>query len=127
MDMQNTQVGHWALTLTTTDPATGVTTTIPVPAGDVFTATSSSASLGVAIANDAAGNQELVTTPMVVRSDATNGGGGIVVTVTDSAGDVAGELSGADAINIVTVPVVPVIRLGAPSFTTQAAPTAPGP
>lgn len=126
MDIQNTQVGHWPLTLTTTNAA-GVTTTIPVPAGDVFSAASSSASLGVAVSLDAAGNQELVTTPLVIESDAANGGGGIVVTVTDSAGDVAGELSGADAINIVTVPVVPVIRLGAPTFTTQPAPTAPGP
>jgi hypothetical protein len=126
MDIQNTQVGHFPLTLTSTTAA-GVTTTVPVPAGDVFTATSSSPSLGVAVANNAAGNQELVITPLVIESDAANAGGGIVVTVTDSNGDVAGELSGADAINIVTVPVVPVIRLGTPVFTTQPAPTAPGP
>ena len=126
MNIQNIQVGHFPLTLTTTDAA-GVVTTVPVPAGDVFSATASSASLGVAIANDAAGNQELVITPMVIESDAANGGGNIVVTVTDSAGDIAGELSGADAISIVTVPVVPNIRLGVPSFTTQPAPTAPGP
>lgn len=126
MDIQNTQVGHFPLTLTTTDAA-GVTTTVPVPAGDVFSATSSSPSLGVAIANDAAGNQELVITPLVIESDTTNGGGGIIVTVTDSNNDTAGELSGADAVSIVTVPVVPAVRLGVPTFSTQPAPTAPGP
>lgn len=126
MDIHNTDVMHVPLTLTTTDAA-GVKTTVPVPAGDVFTATSSSPSLGVAIANDASGNQELVATPLVLQSDAGNGGGNITVTVTDSAGDTAGELTGANAINIVLVPVVAAITLGAPTFTTQAAPTAPGP
>jgi hypothetical protein len=123
MDLQNTQVAHFALTLV--DAASG--TAVPVPPGDVFTATSSSPSLGVSIGTDASGNQELICTPLVLQSDGANGGGSIVVTVTDSAGDNAGELSGADAINIVTVPVVPTIRLGQPTLTTQAAPTAPGP
>ncbi len=128
MDMQNTQVGHWPLTLTTTNPATGVVTTIPVPAGDVFSAVSSRpTSLGVAIANDAAGNQELVVTPLVIESDAANGGGGITVTVTDSNGDSAGELAGANAINVLPVPVVPAVAIGTPTFTAQPAPTAPGP
>lgn len=119
--MHNTEVNHYALTLT----ENGVT--VPVPAGDVFSAQSSSPSLGVAIANDAAGNQELVVNPLVLQSDAANGGGGIVVTVTDSNGDAAGELSGLDAIDIITVPVVRQIRLGTATVTTQAAPTAPGP
>jgi len=127
MELQNTQVMHRPLTLTTTDPATGVVTTIPVPAGDVFFAAASSPSLGVAIANDAAGNQELVVNALVIRSDATNGGGSISVTVTDSNGDAAGELTGADAIDIVPHPVQPVVTIGAPTFTTQPAPTAPGP
>lgn len=126
MDIHNTDVMHVPLTLTTTDAA-GVKTTVPVPAGDVFTATSSSPSLGVAIANDASGNQELVATPLVLQSDAGNGGGNITVTVTDSAGDTAGELTGANAINIVLVPVVAAITLGAPTFTSQPAPTASGP
>lgn len=123
MDLQNTQVAHFPLTLV--DPVAG--TAIPVPAGDVFTPVSSSASLGVAVGTDASGNQELICTPLVIESDATNGGGSITVTVTDSAGDTAGELSGASAINIVTVPVIPSIHLGTVTFTTQAAPTAPGP
>lgn len=127
MDIQNTQVGHWPLTLTQTDPATGTVTTVPVPQGDTFSATSSSTSLAVSVGPDAGGNQELITTPMVVESSPNNGGGNIVVTVTDSAGDVAGELSGADAINIVPTPVTTVIRLGTPTFTTQPVPATPGP
>jgi hypothetical protein len=123
MDLQNTQVAHFPLTLA--DPNTGAA--IAVPAGDVFTATSSSPSLGVAISTDADGNQQLDVTPLVVQSDSQNGGGNITVQVTDSNGDAAGELTGADAINIVTVPVVPQIRLGAVTFTQQAAPTNPGP
>jgi hypothetical protein len=126
MDIQNIQVGHFPLTLTKTDAA-GTVTVVPVPAGDVFTAKSSSPSLGVAIANDASGNQELVVTPLVLESSPANGGGNITVTVTDSAGDTAAELSGANAINIVTVPVVAAIHLGTASFTAQATPTAPGP
>lgn len=124
MDMHNTDVGHWALTLTTTDQATGVKTTVPVPAGDVFLAVSTSPSLAVTVANDAAGNQEVVGSPMVLQSDSGNGGGNIGFTVTDSAGDTAGEVTG---INIITVPVVAQVTLGAPTFTTQPAPTAPGP
>jgi hypothetical protein len=128
MDVQNTQVVHIPLTLTTTDPTTGAVTVVPVPAGDTFSAVSSApASLGVAIGLDASGHQELVGTPLVLESSSANGGGNITVTVTDSAGDTAGELTGANAINIVTVPVVDAIALGAPTFTTQAAPTAPGP
>jgi hypothetical protein len=123
MDLQNTQVMHRPLTLT--DPATGAT--VPLPAGDVFTAAASSPSLGVVIALDAAGNQELVMNALVIRSDATNGGGNIQVTVTDSAGDTAADVTGADAINIVPTPVSAVISIGAPTFTTQPAPTAPGP
>jgi hypothetical protein len=126
MDIHNTQVFHIPLTLTTTDAA-GVVTVIPVPAGDVFTPVSSSPSLSVTVAPDATGNQELVGAPMVLESDAANGGGNITVTVTDSNNDVAGELTGANAINITLVPPVPKVALGVPTFTTQAAPTAPGP
>lgn len=126
MDIHNTQVAHIPLTLTTTDAA-GVVTVVPVPPGDRFTAVSSSASLGVAVAPDAAGNQELVLTPLVLESDAANAGGNITVTVTDSAGDTAGELIGANAINILTVPPIPQVVLGTPTFTAQPAPTAPGP
>jgi hypothetical protein len=126
MDIHNTQVAHFALTLTTTDAA-GVVTVIPVPAGDRFTPISSSASLGVAVTPDATGNQELVLTPLVLQSDAANAGGNITVTVTDSAGDVAGQLTGVNAINITLVPPIPAIALGTPTFTTQPAPTAPGP
>lgn len=126
MDMQNTQVMHRSLTLTLTDAA-GVKTVVPVQSGDLFHAVASSPSLEVTIATDANGNQELVGTPVVLESDATNGGGNITVTITDSAGNTAAELSGPDAVNIILVPPVPVITIGAPTFTTQAAPTAPGP
>lgn len=123
MDLQNTQVAHFPLTLV--NQATGQV--VPVPAGDVFTVTTSSASLGGAMSTDAGGNQQVDLTPMVLESDSANGGGSITVTVTDSAGDIAGELSGVNAISIVTVPVIPQITLGTPTFTTQPAPTAPGP
>lgn len=126
MDIHNTDVIHIPLTLTTTD-ANGVKTTVPVPAGDVFHVIASSPSLAVSIGLDANGNQEVVGAPVVLQSDAANNGGNITVTVTDSAGDTAGELTGANAINIVLVPPVPQITLGAATFSTQPAPTAPGP
>lgn len=126
MDIHNTDVIHFPLTLTVTD-ATGAKTTKPIPAGDVFTAVSSSPSLAVSVGLDASGNQEVVGSPTVLESDAANGGGGITIHVTDSAGDTAADVTGADAINIIVVPPVPQIALGTPTFTTQAAPTAPGP
>lgn len=65
------------ITIKTTNSAGKVE---PYPTGDVFTATSSSPSLGVAIGTDAGGNPALILTPLVQNSP------GITVTVTDSAG-----------------------------------------
>lgn len=125
MDIHNTEVGHGTLTLESVDATTGVATPVPVPPGDVFTAVSSApASLAASIALDAAGNQELVVTPLVLQSDATNAGGNVSITVTDSNGDTVASLSG---LNVVLNPVVNRIAIGALTFTTQAAPTAPGP
>lgn len=123
MDIHNTQVIHIPLTLTTTS-ASGAVSTVPIPAGDVFTPTASSPSLAMSMGVDASGNQEAIGSPVVLESDSGNGGGNITITITDSAGDVAGTLTG---INITLVPPVPQIALGTPTFTTQAAPTAPGP
>lgn len=126
MDIHNTQVIHIPLTLTTTSAA-GVTTVVPIPPGDVFTPVASSPSMAMSMGLDVNGNQEVVVAPTVLESDAGNGGGNITITVTDSAGDIAATLTGTNAINITLVPPVPQITLGTPTFTTQAAPTAPGP
>src|SRR5271154_6738727 len=65
------------ITIETTNQAGTVE---PYPAGDVFTVTSSSASLGVAIGTDKNGNPAIVLTPLVQAPPA------IVVTVADSTG-----------------------------------------
>jgi hypothetical protein len=92
---------------------------VPAPSGDTFSVASSSASLGVAIGADAAGNPAVVMTPLVVASP------NISVTVSDSAGlaafvqvvDVVADTKpaaiGLDIANVVEVP--------------QATPTNPGP
>ena len=91
----------------------------PAPAGDVFTATSSSPSLGVAIGKDANGNPTLILTPLVQVSP------GITVTVSDSAGlAVATQL-----VDIVqdNTPTNVVLDLADAVLTAQPVPTAPGP
>lgn len=124
MDIHNTQVAHYAITLT--DPTTGLP--VPVPAGDTFTAVSTAPnSLSTTAVQLADGSWEVVAAPLVLESDAANGGGSIGFSVSDTAGDVVADLTGADLINILTVPVVEVIHLAVPTFTTQPAPTNPGP
>ena len=116
-----TDVHH--LSIGIVDPATQ--NAEPVPAGDTFSAVSSSPAIGATIDLDANGNQEVVINALTLPSAATMGQ---TVTVTDSAGDVA-------AVQAVDypVPVTPVpgdIVLGVSNdatVTTQAAPTNPGP
>lgn len=108
----------WVVTATikTTDAAGD---TEPVPAGDVFSAASSSPSLGVAIGADANGNPAVVMTPMVQASP------NITVTVSDSAG-----LAMASFVVDIVPDVTPtniVVDLSGATHTTQATPTAPGP
>jgi hypothetical protein len=91
----------------------------PVPAGDVFTAKSSSASLGVAVSADKNGNPTLVLTPLVQASP------GISVTVTDSAGLAQATLV-VDIVPDVTDTNI-VLDVADATHTSQPVPTAPGP
>jgi hypothetical protein len=93
--------------------------TEPVPPGDVFSVSSSSPSLGVAIGTDASGNPAVVMTPMVQASPA------ITVTVGDSAGLTAFSFV-VDIVPDVT-PTNIVVDLADATHITQPTPTAPGP
>ena len=91
----------------------------PAPAGDVFTVTSSSPSLGVAIGSDASGNPTLILTPLVQASP------NITVTVSDKAGlAVATQI-----VDIVqdNTPTNVVLDLADATSAPQAVPTATGP
>jgi hypothetical protein len=91
----------------------------PVPTADVFTVTSSSPSLGVAIGATAAGNPAIVLTPLVQVSP------GITVTVSDSAGlKLATQL--VDIVSDVT-PKNIVLDLPDATSVPQPVPAAPGP
>jgi len=91
----------------------------PPPAGDTFTVTSSSASLGVAIGTTAAGGPAVVMTPMVQLSP------GISVEVKDSAGLTAWTQL-VDIVADVT-PTNIVLDVADATHTAQPVPTAPGP
>ena len=89
----------------------------PPPAGDVFSAKSSSPSLGVSIVTSP--SLALVLTPLVQASP------GITVTVSDSAGlAVATQI--VDIVQDVT-PTNVVLDLAAAALTPQPVPLAPGP
>jgi hypothetical protein len=89
----------------------------PPPAGDTFTATSSSPSLGVAVVTSPV--LALVLTPLVQASP------GITVTVKDSAGlTVATQL--VDIVQDVT-PTNIILDLAGATTVSQPVPTAPGP
>ena len=103
-------------TIKTTDAAGN---TEPVPAGDVFTASSSSPSLGVAIGTDASGNPAVVMTPMVQASP------NITVTVSDSAGLMAASFV-VDIVPDIT-PTNIVVDLADATHATQPTPSNPGP
>lgn len=91
----------------------------PPPSGDVFTAVSSSPSLGAAVSKDAGGNPTLVLTPLVQASP------GITVTVSDNAGlKVATQL--VDIVQDTTDTNV-ILDLAGAATTSQTVPTAPGP
>lgn len=92
---------------------------VPAPAGDTFTVTSSSPSLGVAIGATTAGAPAVVLTPLVQASP------GITVTVSDS----AGLTSFAQLVDIVQdlTPKAITLDLADAVEVSQPAPTAPGP
>ena len=92
---------------------------VPPPAGAVFTAASSSPSLGAAIAADASGNPTLVLTPLVVASP------NITVTVSDSSGQAAATQV-CDIVEDLT-PTNIVLDTAAETTTPQPVPTNPGP
>lgn len=92
----------------------------PIPAGDKFSAASSSPAVSATIGADDNGSPTLILNALTLPSPATMG---VVVEVSDSAGDVAVDLT-VDY----SVPVVPGdITLGAAVITDQPAPTKPGP
>lgn len=113
-EIPNDQV--WSFTIETANSAGTVE---PAPAGDVFTAVSSSPSLGVAIGTDATGAPAVIVTPLVQLSP------GISVTVSDSAG-LAQFVQVFDIVADVT-PTNVVLDLADGTHTAQPVPAAPGP
>lgn len=91
----------------------------PVPSGDVFSAASSSPSLGVAIGATAAGNPAVVLTPTVQASP------NITVTISDSAGLKQATLV-VDIVPDVTDTNI-VLDVADATHASQPVPTAPGP
>ena len=105
------------ITIKTTDSAGA---TVPVPAGDTFTAVSSNpASLNAVIGKDAAGNPALVLNALVQASP------NITVTVSDSAG-LPQAVQIVDIVPDVT-PTNIVLDVADATHVAQPAPTAPGP
>jgi hypothetical protein len=105
------------ISIVTTDAAGA---TVPAPASDVFSVTSSApTSLTAAIGKDANGNPAVVLTPLVQVSE------GLSITITDS----AGLTSDAQGIDIVQdlAPKAIGLNLTTASVTAQTVPTAPGP
>ena len=108
----------YTIPISIVDAATGQPE--PIPAGDTFSASSSSAAVSAAVAADSNGSPTLVVNALTLPSENTMG---ITVEVTDSAGDVA-----VDLVVDYPVPAAPGdIVLGAAVVTTQTAPTKPGP
>ena len=94
--------------------------TVPVPAGDVFSASSDSpAAINTVIGKDAAGNPALVMNGLVQEHP------DITVTISDSAGLVAAVLV-VDIVADVT-PKNIVLDLADATHVAQPVPTAPGP
>lgn len=91
----------------------------PLPAGDTFTVTSSSPSLGAAIGVGSAGGPAIVLTPTVQESP------NITVTVTDSAGLTQVVLL-VDIVQDVT-PTNLVLDVADATHVSQPVPAAPGP
>lgn len=115
--------------ITLLDTTTTPPTVKPVPAGDVFSVASSKASsLGASFGVDPSPGGTLmgaIGTPLVLVSDATNAGGGITLTITDSNGDVQVV---SDPISISAIAVPLHITAAAPTFSVNPTlPTAPGP
>jgi hypothetical protein len=110
----------YTITIGLVDAATGIV--MPFSPGDTFSAASSDPAIGAAIGLDANGNPALVVRALTLPDANTASS---MVTVTDSAGDVAAELT-------VLYPVPPavgdiVLDVATAAVTAQPAPTAPGP
>lgn len=119
-----------AIALVTTDAAG---TAVPMPAGNVTTVATTgqfAASLGAAIGvMPGTSNPAVILTPMVLESDAGNNGGGIGLTLTDSAGLPISSATTAALFDITvdTTPTQEGLDLTNVASTPQTAPTAPGP
>jgi len=108
---------------------------VPAPAGDTVSAVASgsfAASLGVAVTvMPGTSNPAVSLTPLVVESDAGNSGGGISITLTDSAGLAEDSASQNVMFDIVVPPPGPAMTEGfdltGVVSQPQATPTAPGP
>lgn len=112
---------------------------VPAPPGDVVTATAtgphaasllfSTGTMPAGAPN--AGAPAVIGTPMVMVSDATNGGGGIGLQLTDTSGLAENQTTSVALFDIVVPPPGPATQEGVdiPGVftTTQPAPTAAGP
>lgn len=115
-----TETGTWTITILLLDPVTGAPE--PVPAGDVFSAASSSAAMGASIVQDANGNPAVFINALTLPGASTMG---MSVTVSDDHGDVA-FVQGVDY----PAPVQPgdiSLNVAGAVMGTQPAPTAPAP
>lgn len=130
--------GHWALSsdevyffpLVDKDAAGNV---VPAPAGDTVSAAASgqfAASLAVAVTvMPGTSNPALSLTPMVAESDAGNNGGGIGLTLTDTAGLTEDTATSGLLFDIVmnVAPTTEGVDITQVVTQSQPVPTAPGP
>lgn len=108
----------YTIPISIVDPATNQPE--PIPAGDKFSAASSSPAVSATIGTDSNGSPTLILNALTLPNEHTMG---VVVEVSDSAGDVAVDLT-VDY----PVPAEPgEITLGTAAITEQPAPTTPGP
>jgi hypothetical protein len=102
---------------------------VPKPAADVASAATTgphAASLGVTMVALPSGQAAVQLTPMVAESDAANGGGGIGLDLTDTAG-LPMEQSYTFSISPNLSPTALDLDTAAMTTVPQAAPAAPGP
>jgi hypothetical protein len=99
---------------------------VAAPPGDIDTVASTSTAVTVSLGAMPGGGPSLHIVPIVALSDSTNGGGGIVVTITDSAGL---AMAGVPTFSIVAnvTPASVGLDLTGVVTTPQTIPTAAGP
>lgn len=130
--LQSDQITYIAL-----DDFDAAGVSVPFPTGDVDTVSGTgtfAASLGFAISTFPAGSSNagataLQCTPLVLESDASNGGGGIGIAITDGSGQPMNAATQAMLFDIVqdVTPVSVGLDSSVTATVSQTAPTAPGP